>query len=85
MVNGPADVYVERKGRLERAPDRLFEGEETVLHVIERIVAVSGEERADRVLARHRDLGPSTSGFRFVFGKAGCTPKPSINLRRAPR
>jgi hypothetical protein len=29
-------------------------------------------------------LGPSTSGFRFVFGKAGCTPKPSINLRRAP-
>jgi pilus assembly protein CpaF len=42
MVNGSADVYVERKGRLERAPDGLFEGEETVLHVIERIVAPLG-------------------------------------------
>jgi pilus assembly protein CpaF len=42
MVNGPDDVYVERKGRLERAPDGLFEGEEAVLHVIERIVAPLG-------------------------------------------
>jgi Flp pilus assembly CpaF family ATPase len=40
MVNGPDDVYVERKGRLERAPDGLFEGEEAVLLVIERIVAL---------------------------------------------
>jgi len=36
-VNGPDDVYVERKGRIERVADRLFE-EEAVLHVIERIV-----------------------------------------------
>ena len=42
MVNGPDDVYVERKGRIERVPDRLFEGEEAVLHVIERIVAPLG-------------------------------------------
>jgi pilus assembly protein CpaF len=42
MVNGPDDVYVERKGRLERVEDRLFEGEEAVLHVIERIVAPLG-------------------------------------------
>jgi len=42
MVNGPDDVYVERKGRLERVGDRLFEGEEAVLHVIERIVAPLG-------------------------------------------
>jgi pilus assembly protein CpaF len=42
MVNGPNDVYVERKGRLERVPDVLFEGEEDVLHVIERIVAPLG-------------------------------------------
>jgi pilus assembly protein CpaF len=42
MVNGPDDVYVERKGRLERVADRLFEGEEAVLHVIERIVAPLG-------------------------------------------
>ena len=37
MVNGPDDVYVEREGRIERVEDRLFEGEESVLHLIERI------------------------------------------------
>ena len=42
MVNGPDDVYVERKGRIERVADRLFEGEEAVFHVIERIVAPLG-------------------------------------------
>jgi pilus assembly protein CpaF len=42
MVNGPDDVYVEREGRLERVGGRLFEGEEAVLHVIERIVAPLG-------------------------------------------
>jgi pilus assembly protein CpaF len=42
MVNGPDDVYVERRGRIERVEDRLFEGEEAVLHVIERIVAPLG-------------------------------------------
>ncbi len=42
MVNGPDDVYVERKGRIVKADDRLFEGEEAVLHVIERIVAPLG-------------------------------------------
>jgi len=42
MVNGADDVYVERKGRIERVGDRLFEGEEAVLHLIERIVAPLG-------------------------------------------
>ncbi len=42
MVNGPDDVYVERKGRIERAGDGLFEGEEAVLHLIERIVGPLG-------------------------------------------
>jgi pilus assembly protein CpaF len=42
MVNGPDDVYVERKGRIEKVLDRLFEGEEAVLHLIERIVAPLG-------------------------------------------
>ncbi|MEX1046505.1 MAG: CpaF family protein [Actinomycetota bacterium] len=42
MVNGPDDVYVERKGRLEKVVGGLFEGEEAVLHVIERIVAPLG-------------------------------------------
>ena len=34
MVNGPDDVFVEREGRLERVADRLFEGEEPVLHLM---------------------------------------------------
>jgi pilus assembly protein CpaF len=42
MVNGADDVYVERRGRIERAPDGLFEGEEAVLHLIERIVGPLG-------------------------------------------
>jgi len=42
MVNGPDDVYVEREGRIERAPDGLFEGEEPILHLIERIVGPLG-------------------------------------------
>jgi pilus assembly protein CpaF len=42
MVNGPDDVYVERKGRIEKAGDGLFEGEEAVLHLIERIVGPLG-------------------------------------------
>ena len=29
-MNGPDDVFVERKGRIERVRDRLFEGEESV-------------------------------------------------------
>jgi pilus assembly protein CpaF len=42
MVNGPDDVYVERKGRIEKVESGLFEGEEAVLHVIERIVGPLG-------------------------------------------
>src|SRR5437763_19368 len=42
MVNGPDDVFVEREGRIERVPDRVFEGEEPVLHLIERIVGPLG-------------------------------------------
>ena len=42
MVNGADDVYVERKGRVERVPDLAFEGEDQVFHLIERIVAPLG-------------------------------------------
>ena len=42
MVNGPDDIYVERRGQIERVPDGLFEGEEAVLHLIERIVGPLG-------------------------------------------
>ena len=34
MVNGPDDVFVEREGRIERVRDRLFEGEEPVMHLM---------------------------------------------------
>jgi pilus assembly protein CpaF len=42
MVNGADDVYVERRGRIESVESGLFEGEEAVLHVIERIVGPLG-------------------------------------------
>jgi pilus assembly protein CpaF len=42
MVNGADDVFVERKGRVERVDGRLFEGEEQVFHLIERIVSPLG-------------------------------------------
>jgi pilus assembly protein CpaF len=42
MVNGADDVYVERKGRIEKVETLLFEGEEQVLHLIERIVSPLG-------------------------------------------
>jgi pilus assembly protein CpaF len=42
MVNGPGDVYVERKGRIEPVDRGLFEGEEAVYHLIERIVGPLG-------------------------------------------
>ena len=56
MVNGPDDVYVERKGRIERVADRLFEGEEAVLHVIERIVAPWVSGSTQRHLGWTRDF-----------------------------
>ena len=34
MVNGADDVYVERKGRIEKVGGGLFEGEEAILHVM---------------------------------------------------
>ncbi|HEX6209064.1 MAG TPA: CpaF family protein [Actinomycetota bacterium] len=42
MVNGPGAVYVERKGRLELVGGGLFEGEEAVYHLIERVVGPLG-------------------------------------------
>jgi pilus assembly protein CpaF len=42
MVNGPDDIYVERKGRIEKVERGLFEGEEAVHHLIERIVGPLG-------------------------------------------
>jgi pilus assembly protein CpaF len=42
MVNGADDVFVERKGRIERVDGLVFEGEGQVFHLIDRIVAPLG-------------------------------------------
>ena len=58
MVNGADDVFVERKGRIERVDDLFFEGEEQVFHLIERIVAPLGlrvDESSPYVDARLSD------------------------------
>jgi pilus assembly protein CpaF len=58
MVNGADDVYVERKGRIERVDGLVFEGEGQVFHLIERIVAPLGlrvDESSPYVDARLSD------------------------------
>jgi hypothetical protein len=47
----------ERCRRIERVADRLFEGEEAVLHVIERFVAPLGLGSTQRHLGWTRDFG----------------------------
>src|SRR6185436_11369716 len=41
MVNGPGEVYVERRGRIERTPVA-FAGEAELMHAIERVLAPLG-------------------------------------------
>jgi len=57
MVNGPFQIYVERKGKLEIAPQR-FRDNNHVMQVIERIVAPLGrrvDEKSPMVDGRLRD------------------------------
>ena len=57
MVNGPNDVYIERRGKIERTNLR-FENDEHVLRIIERIVAPIGrrvDEASPMVDARLPD------------------------------
>src|SRR3954467_848982 len=42
MVNGPREVWVERGGRLARVDDVSFDGEDALMHSIERILAPLG-------------------------------------------
>jgi pilus assembly protein CpaF len=42
MVNGPGEVWVERGGVLSRAPEVRFDGEASLMHSIERILAPLG-------------------------------------------
>ncbi len=80
MVNGPDDVYVERKGRIEKVADGLFEGEEAVLHVIERIVAPLGlrvDESSPWVDARLSD-GSRVHAILPPLSLCG----PALNIRK---
>ena len=85
MVNGPYDIFVERKGRIEKVESGLFEGEEAVLHLIERIVGPLGlrvDESSPYVDARlpdgsrfHAILPPlSLCGPAVTVRKFGLTP-----------
>src|ERR671924_1251122 len=85
MVNGADDAYVERKGRLERVDRGLFEGEEAVFHLIERVVGPLGlrvDESSPYVDARlpdgsrfHAILPPlSLCGPVVTVRKFGITP-----------
>ncbi len=65
-MNAPDDVYVERKGWIERVVGRLFEGEEAVPYVIERIVAPLGlrvDESSPWVDARLPDASRVQTNF----------------------
>lgn len=42
MVNGPKNIYVERGGKIERAPGAVFENDDHVMRIIDRIVAPLG-------------------------------------------
>jgi len=80
MVNGPDDIYVERKGRIEKVAGGLFEGEEAVLHVIERIVAPLGlrvDESSPWVDAR---LSDGSRVHAIVPPLSLCGP--TINIRK---
>ena len=80
MVNGPDDIYVERKGRIEKVAGGLFEGEEAVLHVIERIVAPLGlrvDESSPWVDARLSD-GSRVHAIIPPLSLCG----PTINIRK---
>ncbi len=67
MVNGPDDVYVERGGRIERAPDGLFEGEEAVLHLRGNQIRETKRRTGLRILSRGR-ADPHSPG-----GQSACT------------
>jgi pilus assembly protein CpaF len=97
MVNGPDDVFVERKGRIEKVESGLFEGEEAVLHLIERIVGPLGlrvDESSPFVDARLPDgsrfhaiipplslCGPAVTVRKFGIAPLG--PDDLLRLRTA--
>ena len=85
-MNGHDDVYVERGGRIERAPDGLFEGEEAVLHLIERIVGPLGlrvDESSPWADARLPDGSRVQTGFPSNHSCLGALEAVRISARLA--
>ena len=99
MVNGADDVYVERRGRLEKVPRAVFEGEDGVYHLIERVVGPLGlrvDESCPYVDARlpdgsrfHAVIPPlSLCGPAVTVRKFGINPltvEDLVRLGTAPR
>jgi pilus assembly protein CpaF len=82
MVNGPFQIYVERRGKLELAPVR-FRDNEHVLHIIEKIVAPIGrriDESSPMVDARLPD-GSRVNAIIPPLALKG----PSITIRKFSR
>ena len=79
-------MYVERNRRIERVADRLFEGEEAVLHVIDRIVAPLGlrvDATSPWVDARLPDGSRVQTDFLapLSYDPANCAPTPRTRYR----
>ncbi len=81
MVNGPAQVYVERSGRLQRTAVR-FRDDKEILELIERIVAPLGrriDESSPMVDARLKD-GSRVNAIIPPLALRG----PSLTIRKFP-
>lgn len=79
MVNGPRQVYIERKGQLELS-DRIFLDDEHVMRIIERIVAPIGrriDEASPLVDARL----PDGSRVNAIIPPL-CLQGPSVTIRK---
>ncbi len=82
MVNGPGEVYVERRGRLERAAAS-FASEAELLHAIERILAPLGR-RVDEASPLCDARLPDGSRVNVVIGPLSLSG-PCLTVRRFRR
>jgi pilus assembly protein CpaF len=82
MVNGPGEVYVERRGQLERTAVR-FDSEAELLHTIERILAPLGR-RVDEASPLCDARLPDGSRVNVVIGPLSLSG-PCLTVRRFRR
>jgi pilus assembly protein CpaF len=79
MVNGPEDVYVERRGRIERATVR-FESEQALRDAIERVLAPAGR-RVDELSPMADARLPDGSRVNVVIPPLS-VEGPALSVRR---